>query len=180
VQVFIEIERGSDQKHELNKLTGRLELDRVTPQPYPYAYGFIPGTLAEDGDDLDALIVSEDAICKQGQTYTAHVVGALCMEDEKGMDEKVLCVLTVGGGADHGRGCRDRTVFRDLQDWRTRSLVSNGRIHDGDGGNRVGSTVCSTVQGYAAFATIIGGRPIVIKMLYHSRPFRPYTHLEIQ
>jgi len=95
VQVFIEIERGSDQKHEWNSRTRKLELDRVTPQPYPYAYGFIPGTLAEDGDDLDALIVS-DAEVKQGQTYTAHVVGALRMEDEKGMDEKVLCVLTEG------------------------------------------------------------------------------------
>ena len=95
VQVFIEIERGSDQKYELNKLTGRLDLDRVTPQPYPYAYGFIPDTLAEDGDDLDALIIT-DAEIKQGQTYTAHVVGALRMEDEKGMDEKVLCVLTEG------------------------------------------------------------------------------------
>ena len=95
VQVFIEIERGSDQKYELNKLTGRLDLDRVTPQPYPYAYGFIPNTLAEDGDDLDALIIT-DAEIKQGQTYSAHVVGALRMEDEKGMDEKVLCVLTEG------------------------------------------------------------------------------------
>jgi inorganic pyrophosphatase len=96
VQVFIEIERGSDQKHEWNSRTRQLELDRVTPQPYPYAYGFIPGTLAEDGDDLDALIVSADAEIKQGQTYTAHIVGALRMEDEKGMDEKVLCVLTEG------------------------------------------------------------------------------------
>jgi inorganic pyrophosphatase len=94
VQVYIEIEQFSNQKYEINKTTGKLELDRVLEYPYfyPYAYGFIPGTLAADGDDLDALIITDRHISKDN-TYNAYIVGVLVMEDEKGMDEKVLCVL---------------------------------------------------------------------------------------
>jgi inorganic pyrophosphatase len=94
VEVFIEIEKFSNQKYEINKTTGKLELDRILPYPYfyPYAYGFIPNTLAMDGDDLDALIIT-DIPLKKDNTYKAKIVGVLVMEDEKGMDEKVLCVL---------------------------------------------------------------------------------------
>ena len=94
VEVFIEIEKFSNQKCEINKTTGKLELDRILPYPYfyPYAYGFIPNTLAMDGDDLDALIIT-DIPLKKDNTYKAKIVGVLVMEDEKGMDEKVLCVL---------------------------------------------------------------------------------------
>lgn len=94
VEVFIEIEKFSNQKYELNKTTGELELDRILPYPYfyPYAYGFIPNTLAMDGDELDALIIT-DIPLKKDNKYKAKIVGVLVMEDEKGMDEKVLCVL---------------------------------------------------------------------------------------
>jgi inorganic pyrophosphatase len=94
VKVYIEIEQFSNQKYEINKSNGKLELDRVLEYPYfyPYAYGFIPGTLAADGDDLDALIITDNPIGKDN-TYTAYIVGVLVMEDEKGMDEKLLCLL---------------------------------------------------------------------------------------
>lgn len=94
VEVFIEIEKFSNKKYEINKTTGELELDRVLPYPYfyPYAYGFIPNTLAMDGDDLDALIIT-DTLLQKNNTYKTRIVGVLIMEDEKGMDEKVLCVL---------------------------------------------------------------------------------------
>ena len=94
VEVFIEIEKFSNQKYEINKTTGELELDRVLPYPYfyPYAYGFIPNTLAMDGDDLDALIIT-DVLLQKNNTYKTRIVGVLLMEDEKGMDEKILCVL---------------------------------------------------------------------------------------
>jgi inorganic pyrophosphatase len=94
IEVFIEIEKFSNQKYEVNKDTGKLELDRILPYPYfyPYAYGFIPNTLAMDGDDLDALIIT-DIPLKKDNKYNAKIVGVLVMEDEKGMDEKVLCVL---------------------------------------------------------------------------------------
>lgn len=94
VDVFIEIEQFSNQKYEINKTTGKLELDRVLPYPYfyPYAYGFIPDTMAMDGDDLDALIITNKPI-KNNKTYKSYIAGGLIMEDEKGMDEKILCVL---------------------------------------------------------------------------------------
>lgn len=92
-RVYIEIERGSNLKYEFNKETQRLELDRVLPEPfmYPYAYGFIPGTLANDGDELDVLLISSSHI--PSNTYeVGYIIGALIMEDEKGMDEKILMV----------------------------------------------------------------------------------------
>jgi len=94
VRVFIEIERHSNEKYELNKTTGELELDRVLPYPYfyPYAYGFIEKTLAMDDDELDAIIITEKKLVKN-DWYNAYIIGVLIMYDEKGLDEKVLCVL---------------------------------------------------------------------------------------
>jgi inorganic pyrophosphatase len=94
VNVYIEIEQFSNQKYEFNKESGKLELDRVLPHPfvYPYAYGFIPNTLADDSDDLDALIISNELL-EKNKTYQAYIIGVLLMEDEKGKDEKIICVL---------------------------------------------------------------------------------------
>jgi len=94
MKVYIEIEKGSNVKYELNKETGCLEVDRILSAPfvYPYAYGFIPDTLAADGDELDALIICEEPL-HNDRIYDAHIVCALRMEDEKGMDEKVICTL---------------------------------------------------------------------------------------
>ena len=94
VRVFIEIEKDSNQKFEYNHHTQTLELDRVLKDPYiyPYPYGFILNTKAKDDDELDILILTEKKISKD--TYLdVFIIGVLVMEDEKGMDEKVLCVL---------------------------------------------------------------------------------------
>ena len=109
IEVFIEIEKFSNQKYELNKTTRELELDRILPYPYfyPYAYGFIPNTLAMDGDDLDAIIIT-DVHLKKNNKYKAKIVGVLIMEDEKGMDEKVLCVLN-----------NDSNKINDVSDFET-------------------------------------------------------------
>lgn len=94
VKVYIEIEQFSNVKYEYNKKLQELEVDRILDQPYvyPYAYGYIPNTLADDGDDLDVLILTNLPL-KNDAFYSAYIVGALQMEDEKGQDEKVLCVL---------------------------------------------------------------------------------------
>jgi inorganic pyrophosphatase len=94
VSVYIEIEKGDCIKYEFDKTTKKLEVDRILPDPYvyPYSYGFIENTLAMDGDDLDALIVTETPL-KNDARYDVYIIGVLVMEDEKGMDEKVLCVL---------------------------------------------------------------------------------------
>ena len=94
VKVYIEIEQNSNIKYEFNKDENKLEIDRILDKPfvYPYAYGFIPNTKAMDGDDLDILIISDKNI-KNDNFYDVYIIGVLIMEDEKGMDEKVLCVL---------------------------------------------------------------------------------------
>jgi inorganic pyrophosphatase len=94
VTVYIEIEKGSNQKFEYNHATNSLELDRVLKAPYiyPYAYGFIINTLGKDGDELDALIITDTPL-PNGGYHEVYIVGVLVMEDEHGMDEKILCVL---------------------------------------------------------------------------------------
>jgi len=95
VDVYVEIEKHSNLKYEFDKTNQTLALDRILPYPYfyPYAYGYIPNTLAADGDELDALIITDRQDLKKDTFYSAHIIGVLIMEDEKGMDEKVLCVL---------------------------------------------------------------------------------------
>ena len=94
VIVFIEIEKDSNQKFEYNHETKTLELDRILEAPYfyPYPYGFIPNTKAKDSDELDILIITDKKI-PNNNYYDVNIVGVLVMEDENGMDEKVLCVL---------------------------------------------------------------------------------------
>jgi inorganic pyrophosphatase len=94
VNVYVEIEKHSNQKYEWDKQTSSLQLDRILKYPYfyPYSYGFIPGTRSEDGDETDVLIVSERADHKKGASYRCRIIGALLMEDEKGKDEKLLAI----------------------------------------------------------------------------------------
>jgi inorganic pyrophosphatase len=94
VKVYIEIEKDSNQKFEYNHLTKSLELDRVLKSPYvyPFPYGFILNTIAKDNDELDILILTDKKI-KNDTYHNVFIIGVLVMEDEHGMDEKVLCVL---------------------------------------------------------------------------------------
>jgi inorganic pyrophosphatase len=94
IQVYIEIEKNSNIKYEFDKKENKLLVDRILPDPfvYPYAYGFIPNTLAMDGDDLDILIITDNYL-ENDKYYNVFIVGVLIMEDEKGMDEKIICVL---------------------------------------------------------------------------------------
>jgi inorganic pyrophosphatase len=93
VTVVVEIPKGSRNKYEMDPQTGHLVLDRMlfTSMMYPADYGFIEGTLGGDGDTLDALVfVGEPTFpgCRIG----ARPVGLFRMTDEKGPDEKILCV----------------------------------------------------------------------------------------
>ena len=94
VKVYIEIEKYSNIKYEYDKEKQELVLDRILPYPYsyPYSYGFITHTLAMDGDELDALIITERKI-ENDAFYDVYIIGVLIMEDEKGIDEKILCVF---------------------------------------------------------------------------------------
>ena len=91
--VFIEIPKGTRNKYELDHETGRIRLDRTlfTATMYPEDYGFIENTLGEDGDPLDALVLLDEPTFP-GCLILCRAVGMFRMSDEKGGDDKVLCV----------------------------------------------------------------------------------------
>ncbi len=93
IEVFVEIPRGSRNKYEIDKERGVLVLDRVlySSVHYPTDYGFVVGTLAEDGDALDALVVVDEPTFP-GCHIMARPIGVLDMQDEKGPDQKILAV----------------------------------------------------------------------------------------
>lgn len=93
VLAFIEIPRGSRNKYEYDEKTRTFRLDRVlySSVHYPTDYGFIPDTLAEDGDHLDILVLVQEPTFP-GCVIEARPLGGLDMSDEKGSDFKVLAV----------------------------------------------------------------------------------------
>lgn len=95
VNVFVEIPQGGNIKYELDKESGVVFVDRFvyTAMSYPFNYGFIPGTMAEDGDPLDILVVSSVPV-QAGVVLPSVVIGMLEMEDEEGIDTKLVAVPT--------------------------------------------------------------------------------------
>ncbi len=93
IDIVVEIPRGSRNKYEMDHATGVIRLDRrlFSATVYPADYGFVPDTLAEDGDPLDGLVLLDDPTFP-GCWVTARPVGMLKMEDDKGPDAKLLCV----------------------------------------------------------------------------------------
>jgi inorganic pyrophosphatase len=91
--VTIEIPKGQRNKYEVDHATGRIRLDRMlfTSTRYPNDYGFIEGTLGQDGDPLDALVLVEEPTFP-GCLIRARAIGMYRMKDEAGPDDKVLCV----------------------------------------------------------------------------------------
>ena len=93
INVIIEISCGSNVKYEMDKDSGALVVDRFlhTPMFYPANYGFIPQTIGDDGDPLDALVLTRWKVAKQS-VIKVRPIGVVLMEDEKGIDEKIICV----------------------------------------------------------------------------------------
>ena len=93
--VVIEIPKGSKNKYELDKETGLLKLDRVlySAVHYPADYGFIPRTFCDDGDPLDALVLSQEPVYPL-TLVEARAIGVMRMRDEKGIDDKIVAVST--------------------------------------------------------------------------------------
>ena len=89
----IEIPRGSKLKYELDKKTGMLMLDRVlySSVHYPANYGFIPQTLAGDGDPLDVLVLMQEPLAPLC-IVRARAIGGFAMRDDKGVDDKIVAV----------------------------------------------------------------------------------------
>lgn len=94
VNVIVEVPVGGEPiKYELDKASGTLFVDRFlyTPMRYPGNYGFVPHTLAADGDPIDVLVCNTRAIVP-GAVMNVRPVGVLLMEDDAGGDEKILAV----------------------------------------------------------------------------------------
>ena len=95
INTIVEIPRGSTNKYELDPVLGVMKLDRVLYSPlfYPFVYGYIPQTLYKDGDPLDVLVLLSHPTFP-GCLIEAKPIGVLEMTDDKGPDEKILCVAT--------------------------------------------------------------------------------------
>ncbi|WP_298957435.1 inorganic diphosphatase [uncultured Campylobacter sp.] len=93
INAVIEIPYGSNIKYEIDKASGALCVDRVLygAMFYPANYGFVPNTLADDGDPADVLVLNEYPLAA-GSVISCRLIGVLMMEDESGMDEKLLAV----------------------------------------------------------------------------------------
>ena len=96
VNVFIEIPKDNNIKYELDKDSGAIMVDRFlyTAMYYPANYGFIPNTLADDGDPVDVLVLSDHTVMP-GTVIPSVIIGMLEMEDEEGIDAKLLAVPTL-------------------------------------------------------------------------------------
>ncbi len=93
VNVVVEIPQGSSHKIEWNRELAAMQLDRVEPAIFakPTNYGFIPQTLDEDGDELDALIITDEPLTT-GIFMEAKVIGVLEFVDDNEVDDKVIVV----------------------------------------------------------------------------------------
>jgi len=93
IEVVVEVPRGSRNKYEFDHDRHVMHLDRrlFSATVYPADYGFVPDTLAEDGDPLDALVLLEEPVFP-GCWVRARPIGIFWMEDEKGPDAKIICV----------------------------------------------------------------------------------------
>ena len=91
--MFVEVPSGSRNKYEVDAETGELVLDRrlFTSMTYPADYGFVEGTLGLDGDPLDAMVCVSEATFP-GCVIPVKPIALFKMEDDKGIDDKILCV----------------------------------------------------------------------------------------
>lgn len=108
VNVVIEIRKGERNKYEVDKATGALFLDRVngTTLGYPADYGYLPETLCEDGDPLDALLIIDESV-PHGVVVPSRAIGVLYMIDGGESDEKLVVVPADDVSKDHIKDLAD-------------------------------------------------------------------------
>ena len=114
--VTVEIPKGNRNKYEVDHATGRIRLDRTlfTSTQYPADYGFIEGTLGQDGDPLDALVLVPEPTFP-GCLIRSRAIGMFRMRDEAGADDKVLCVPADDPRLAHLRDIADVPEFDRLE-----------------------------------------------------------------
>jgi inorganic pyrophosphatase len=114
--VTIEIPKGTRNKYEVDHLTGRIKLDRMlfTATRYPSDYGFIDGTLGEDGDPLDALVLLDEPTFP-GCLVRCRAIGMFHMRDEAGGDDKIMCIPNGDPRLEHLQDLDDIGEFHRLE-----------------------------------------------------------------
>jgi inorganic pyrophosphatase len=114
--VLIEIPGGSRNKYEVDHETGRIRLDRMlfTSTRYPHDYGYIEGTLGQDGDPLDAMVLLDEPTFP-GCLIKCRTIGMFRMTDEAGGDDKVLCVTANDPRLEHLRDIHHVPEFDRLE-----------------------------------------------------------------
>ena len=114
--VTIEIPKGQRNKYEVDHETGRIRLDRMlfTSTRYPADYGYVEGTLGEDGDPLDALVLLEEPTFP-GCLIRARTIGLFHMRDEAGGDDKLLCLPANDPRLAHIQDLEDVSEFDRLE-----------------------------------------------------------------
>ncbi|AFZ46750.1 Inorganic diphosphatase [Cyanobacterium stanieri PCC 7202] len=113
INVLIEIPGGSKNKYEFDKDMNAFILDRVlfSSVKYPYDYGFVPNTLADDGDPLDGMVMMDEPTFA-GCVIAARPVAMLEMVDGGDRDEKILCVPAEDPRYDHVKSLKDIAPHR--------------------------------------------------------------------
>ena len=150
VNVIIEIRKGDKNKYEFDKETGRLFLDRVngTLLGYPADYGYVPDTLCEDGDPLDALVIIDESH-PYGVVVPCRPLGVLYFEDDGEMDEKLIMVPKDDVSKDHLKTLDDlgdnfkkviEHFYAHYKDWKKDWNGVDGKLHgwgDADAAKKV-------------------------------------------
>ena len=108
IVVIVEIPKGSRNKYEYDAELGAFRLDRVlfSSVHYPTDYGYVVGAQAEDGDPLDAMVMVDEATFP-GCAIRSKPIAILKMRDEKGLDNKILCVPAGDPRWEHSRDMTD-------------------------------------------------------------------------
>ena len=139
IDVVIEIPTGSRNKYEYDHEQHVIRLDRrlFTATAYPGDYGFIPDTLADDGDPLDVLVLVSDPTFP-GCVVSARILGMFSMRDEKGMDAKIISVIAHDPQWDHAHDIEDVpehlrneiahffSIYKDLEPHKTTEVHGFG------------------------------------------------------
>ena len=140
-EALIEIPKGCKSKYELDKETGLLRLDRVlyTSTVYPANYGFIPRTLAEDGDPMDVLVLCSEPLLAHS-LVRCYPIGVIIMNDNGSMDEKIIAIPFTDPNYNTYKSIHDlpKHVFDEMQHFFTvykeleNKPTSVSEVHDLD------------------------------------------------
>jgi len=159
VNVIIEIRRGERNKYEMDKDTGALTLDRVnaTMLGYPADYGYLPETLCEDGDPLDALLVIDESV-PHGVVVPSRAVGVLRMIDGGERDEKLIVVAKDDITKDHIKDLADlgpefprivQHYYAHYKDWKNGWKGADVRFDGWGGAEDAQAIIQESMESYA-------------------------------